>query len=332
MNRLAARVLDGFLPPRMPESYVAPTRRGLLIAGLVLTWMFFPGIPVFSALSSIPDIISGRTVSPVGDLSLGIVLTQAIGTLPAVLMAWAVCWACGDRMGRLGLSVRPVGETARDSSWAFGWIYVVTGVASIIIGIVLAAIPFAKRYSAHVDDGGTLSLTHVALAGITLAILAGIVEEVVVLGFSYRTLERLGFSDRTIMTVLIVLRLSYHVYYGLTALSLLPWAWLSIVYYRRYRRLWPVIVGHALWDTWAFVSGTSTVVAGLGVLTMLLFTVYASVLAGVRHHRRPRPLPTLTPYRPVPQWQQKLHGPLPESLQRPAVQTAPQPVLGTNAS
>lgn len=304
MNRFASRALDGFFPPRMPEPYVSPTRRGLLLALLLVTLAFFPGIPVVSALSSIPDIVAGRTIQPVGDLSLGILVSQAIGTLPALLLVWAFCWATGDRISRLGLQWRSGRETARDCGWAFLWIYVVTGAVSIVINILVSLIPVGRRFTAHVDDTGTLSLAHVALAGIALAILAGVVEEIVVLGFAYRCLERLGLSDRTILVLLIVLRLSYHVYYGVAVLSLLPWAWLSVVYYRRYRRLWPVIVGHALWDTWAFVSGTSNLVGFLGIVVMALVCLVVGIVALVRWNQsKTGPRPTLATYRPVPQWQ-----------------------------
>lgn len=306
MNRLAARALDGFFPPRMPEPYVSPTRRGLVLALLLVTLAFFPGISVLSALSAIPDIVAGRVVQPVGDLSLGVVVTQGVGTLPALLLVWAFCWATGDRMSRLGLQWRPGREAARDSGWAFLWVYVVTGAASVGINIVVSIIPLGRRFTANVEEGGTLSLGRVALAGIALAIMAGVVEEIVVLGFSYRCLERLGLSDRTILVLLILLRLSYHVYYGVAVLSLLPWAWLSVVYYRRYRRLWPVIVGHALWDTWAFLSGTSNLVGLLGILAMALVCLVLAVMALVRWNRASRgPMPPQTPYRPVPQWQRR---------------------------
>ena len=123
------------------------------------------------------------------------------------------------------------------------------------------------------------------------------------LGFAYRMLERLGLSDRAILAILVTLRISFHLYYGLSALVLLPWAFVSVIYYRRYRRLWPLIIGHAAWDIFAILTTASTKAENIGLLALLLISITAIVVAIVRWVRARRgPLLTLEIPRPRPLW------------------------------
>ncbi len=93
-------------------------------------------------------------------------------------------------------------------------------------------------------------------------ITSGIVEEIVVLGFLVRRLEQLGLRDWQILAIGVAVRASYHLYYGWGVLPILVWAALSIVLYRRYRRLWPFVIVHVLWDTSLFVASAMSTHAG----------------------------------------------------------------------
>ena len=55
-------------------------------------------------------------------------------------------------------------------------------------------------------------------------------------------------GSAAIVTVAVLVRMSYHVYYGWGFLPIAAWALASVLMYRRYRRLAPFIVVHALWD------------------------------------------------------------------------------------
>jgi membrane protease YdiL (CAAX protease family) len=111
------------------------------------------------------------------------------------------------------------------------------------------------------------------------SVAAGVVEEIVVLGFFTHRLEQRGWSGPPLVTLLVALRLSYHLYYGIGVLSLLPWAVLSVVLYRRRRRLLPFIVAHILWDTLSFAegylhgAGFALLLLGIAILLLVLFLV-----------------------------------------------------------
>ena len=78
--------------------------------------------------------------------------------------------------------------------------------------------------------------------------MAGVVEEIVVLGFLVRRLEQIGLRPLTVVLLASLVRISYHIYYGWGVLPIAAWAVASVLVYRRYRRLAPFIAVHALWD------------------------------------------------------------------------------------
>ncbi len=48
--------------------------------------------------------------------------------------------------------------------------------------------------------------------------------------------------------VLVVIRVSYHLYYGPPAFALAPWAIATVALYLWMRRVWPIIIAHFAWD------------------------------------------------------------------------------------
>jgi hypothetical protein len=84
---------------------------------------------------------------------------------------------------------------------------------------------------------------------IPAALEAGIVEELVVVALLVTALEQARTKVWLIFVVGITLRLSYHVYYGPGVIVFVLWAAAAIWLFRRTRRITPLIVAHALYDT-----------------------------------------------------------------------------------
>lgn len=93
-------------------------------------------------------------------------------------------------------------------------------------------------------------------------ITSGIVEEIVVLGYLVRRLEQLNLPSFAVVAVAVVVRGSYHLYYGWGVLPILLWATVSVVLYRKYRRLLPFIIVHVVWDSSLFVASALSTRAG----------------------------------------------------------------------
>jgi len=87
-----------------------------------------------------------------------------------------------------------------------------------------------------------------SIVGATNALTAGVVEEIVVLGYLVRRLEQHGLRPAAVVAIALLVRISYHVYYGWGVLPIAAWALASLLVYRRYRRLGPFIAVHVLWD------------------------------------------------------------------------------------
>lgn len=84
-----------------------------------------------------------------------------------------------------------------------------------------------------------------------------VVEEVVVLGYLLRRLERIGWSAPAAIAVSAVLRGSYHLYQGFGGfLGNLVMGVIFALIFRRVRRVGPLVVAHTLLDVAAFVGYT----------------------------------------------------------------------------
>jgi len=104
-------------------------------------------------------------------------------------------------------------------------------------------------------------------AGIGLAVLAGIGEEIFVLVVPYTALRlvrlpahwardgvRRGLPLTVVVAVCVALRMSYHAYYGPGIVALLPWAVLTAVVFHRWRLLTPLVLTHIAYDSMVSVT------------------------------------------------------------------------------
>jgi uncharacterized membrane protein (UPF0136 family) len=83
---------------------------------------------------------------------------------------------------------------------------------------------------------------------VVAGVVAGILEEIVVLGFLVRRLEQLGLRASWVVMIVVLVRVSYHLYYGWNAVPIALWALATVLVYLRIRRLLPIILCHIAWD------------------------------------------------------------------------------------
>lgn len=87
------------------------------------------------------------------------------------------------------------------------------------------------------------------------AVKNALVEEVIVVGYLYQRLEKLGWSPRRIIVASALLRGAYHAYQGVgPALANLVMGLVFGQWYRRTRRVLPLVIAHTLIDVFAFVG------------------------------------------------------------------------------
>jgi membrane protease YdiL (CAAX protease family) len=86
------------------------------------------------------------------------------------------------------------------------------------------------------------------LPGLTQAAYAAIVEEIVVAGYLLHRLEQLGVSKGRALWISTAVRSSYHLYYGLDVLAIIPFGLILGWMWQRNKRLGSLIAAHANYD------------------------------------------------------------------------------------
>ncbi|MFJ3234080.1 CPBP family intramembrane glutamic endopeptidase [Streptomyces sp. NPDC086787] len=82
-----------------------------------------------------------------------------------------------------------------------------------------------------------------------------ILEEVIVVGYLLRRLDRLGWTPGAALAASAVLRGSYHLYQGIGGfVGNMVMGVVFVLLYRRWRRVGPLVVAHSLLDIGAFVG------------------------------------------------------------------------------
>ncbi len=126
-----------------------------------------------------------------------------------------------------------------------------TFAVEFVIGLVLLAI-FADNKSLFV----TVSLHGVpkyyVVWGIFVSAVTAVTEEVLVNGYLITRLEQLGWTERSSLILSLVLRTSYHVYYGLGFLLTIPFGFFVTSSFQKHRTLSRPIVAHFLYDAILF--------------------------------------------------------------------------------
>ncbi len=200
--------------------------------------------------------------------------TQAVDVCMQIALAVIVVLLLSARRGvtaaRLGLRLPrladgrfAVSQTVRMVAWSL--------VALIAGGVVNGLIQ-----SGHLPTGPPTAPELVF--GLVDSVQAGVVEELVVLAFVVVTLRQAGRPLWEITAVALVLRGSYHVYYGPGVLGILLWAAIYYWLYLRFRQLVPLVVCHAAWDAVGFLSQRWGAVAGVALLLVAVIWVVAPIL------------------------------------------------------
>ncbi|MGI9007573.1 MAG: CPBP family intramembrane glutamic endopeptidase [Streptosporangiaceae bacterium] len=123
------------------------------------------------------------------------------------------------------------------------------------------------------------------LYAVGASVTAGVVEETIVLAFVVATLRQAGRPLPEIVLVAVLLRCSYHDYYGLGVLGIAVWALAFIWLYLRGGSILLLIVVHVLWDSSIFLGQRWHDIRQISVEVFLLLLVVAGLtwMAEVRN-------------------------------------------------
>lgn len=218
------------------------------------------------------ETLVGRYPSPSG--SWAVFVPAAMTQLATAGLAIAVTVLLSARRGisakslGLGPARSAKGGIAAGPSFRTGvWAIVALVVGSIVTGALATG---HLGQPAHQDYGYLVYATAASLA-------AGIVEECVVLAFVVTTLRQAQRPLAEIVIVAIILRCSYHDYYGPGVIGIAVWAAVFVWLFLRTGSVLPLIAVHFLWDATIFWSQRWHWLVGWRLVGALLLLVAAVV-------------------------------------------------------
>lgn len=224
--------------------------------------------------STLPSNVAGWPIAIPSSIDQVAVTALAVGV--PVLLA-----------GRRGLGPRDLGFGVRQLATPGAGIRMA---AWAVLALVVGSVITTRLASGHLPLG---RLTYPALTvNLFHALQAGFLEETVVLALVVTMLEQARRPLPEIVVVAVVLRASYHVYYGPGVLGVLIWAPTFVWLYRRFRTIVPLIVVHSAWDVLAVLSARWHGVAALLFLLVLALFVTGPITWRVDRANARRSVPS----------------------------------------
>jgi membrane protease YdiL (CAAX protease family) len=195
-------------------------------------------------LSGVGDITRFPSIvqhNPVTNLVLGILSYLPVSAM--VPLALFLLARTGQGPSVLGLGLPSV---KRDVWPALGIDAAAWGIEFVLF------IPFFALVGQHSSLINNVSIGHVPtyylIEGITMSVVTAITEEVLVNGYLLTRLGQLGWTPRSALVLSLILRTSYHVYYGIGFLFTIPFGYLVTRSFQKHHNLNRPIVAHFMYD------------------------------------------------------------------------------------
>jgi membrane protease YdiL (CAAX protease family) len=239
--------------PVSPDVY-QPSRRGLVLETWFVQVAFLvPGVLAAvdllaehasgtGTIKRIPAILTGH---PAANLVLATVNYTTVGVV--VPLGLLLLSRTGQNPATLGLT-RPKWRTD---------VWPAVGLAAAGYGSVLAlTIALAPLIATHKSLFVSPSLGHLpayyVIYGLAASAITAITEETLVNGYLLIRLEQLGWDPSRALVFSLILRTSYHVYYGLGFVLTIPLGYFLTRSFQKHRRLMRPILAHFIYDAVLF--------------------------------------------------------------------------------
>ena len=231
-----------------------PSRRGLVLETWFVQAAFLvPGILAavdllaahlsgVGTIKRIPTIVTGH---PAANLVLATFNYVQVGVV--VPLGLLLLSRTGQDPASLGLT-KPRWRTD---------IWPAVGLAAAGYGaVVVMGVALAPLIAAHKSLFVSPSLGHLpayyVIYGLAASAITAITEETLVNGYLLTRLEQLGWNPSRALVLSLILRTSYHVYYGLGFVLTIPLGYFLTRSFQKHRRLMRPIVAHFLYDAVLF--------------------------------------------------------------------------------
>lgn len=168
------------------------------------------------------------------------------------------------------------------------------GLVALLVGGVITSVVATGHLPQQTHPTGPYLLY--AVAG---SLFSGVTEEMVALAFVVSTLRQAKRPVPEILIVAVLIRCSYHIYYGVGVIGIAVWAAAFVLLYLRFGSVIPLIILHFFWDAVQFTAQKWPAVGGIGVFIglALLVTGLISWLVFISNRRAAKHLsPPGNPY------------------------------------
>jgi membrane protease YdiL (CAAX protease family) len=266
VGRPAGRHWWSIQPP--PVARQISARRAYL--EVILVWALFFAASVVAGAET----LAGRYPAPSG--SWAVFGPAAISELASATLALLVVVLLSARRGvtprflGFGPPRKPDGRPAHAQAFRLA----VWAIGALLLGGFITSLLATGQLNQPAHQG----LAYLVYAT-AASIAAGIIEESVVLAFLVTTLRQAGRPVLEILVVAVVLRCSYHDYYGPGVIGIAIWAALFVWIYLRGGSILPLIVVHFLWDFTIFLGQQWRVVVALRSLSFLVLLPLVAMIS-----------------------------------------------------
>jgi len=190
----------------------------------------------------IPNLVPGHLAANLVFATLSYLSVASVVPIALLLLA-----RTGQRPAILGLGLP-------------GWssdIWPCIGLIAATFGAsFLLAIPFTSLVRNHPGLLNPVEVGHVShyyvIYLVVLSLTTAVAEEVLVNGYLLTRLDQLGWKPWPALILSLILRTSYHVYYGLGFIFTIPFGYFMTRSFQKNRRLTRPILAHFVWDAALF--------------------------------------------------------------------------------
>jgi membrane protease YdiL (CAAX protease family) len=238
-------------PPTPAVVELQPTTRKVLVweTRFVMLAFLFPA--VMSAVVALAQHVNGVGTltrfpvllqhNQVGNLVIGIFAYLPVAAV--VPLALHLLTRTGQPPQRIGL-VRP---TIRRDLWPALGLGAAAFGGEIVLAIILT--PLLSHHPALLSKTAVGHVpAYYVIYGIAISATTAVAEEVLVSGYLLTRLEQLGWSPQRALILSLILRTSYHVYYGIGFIFTVPFGYFVTRSFQKNRRLIRPILAHFLFD------------------------------------------------------------------------------------
>jgi membrane protease YdiL (CAAX protease family) len=173
--------------------------------------------------------------------SVVVLIISYVTTATVVPIALLLLARTGQRPAALGLSVRNWRRDVAGGLGLLAGVWVANLVTVVPLFTLLGNSLTNPQNNSHVP-------AYFVVYGLSVAVTTAINEEVVVNGYFLTRLAQLGYSPRLSLAISLLVRTSYHVYYGLGFLATVPFGYVVTRSFQKRGRLSRPILAHFLYD------------------------------------------------------------------------------------